>query len=269
MGLFKKIKRLFRKEKELRTCQDLLLSDYSLFPGKPFINSAVITYHLADRTPDMMPAEVDEAVDKVFTLLAPVFSPIRFAKTTQKASANIVINFASNGDNDLPFAFEETTLGYAFAPRRNKSTIWLNDKYNWDKLHSRDSINLTKVLLHEALHSLGLGHTNEPGDIMQPSYSANNSINITQDSRKAVDVLYGDLKKKILDNLPTPEPEAPEEPKVIDIKAKEILRAMFPSAYYTRRLTMTQKVNLAKVFGLRQNPRSTLSRRIYDAVKKF
>jgi len=171
-----------------------------------------IFWHLADTTPDMEGAKVIAAFTRAFAEWAPFLSPIKFVSTSVKAKANILINFAFEGDADLPESFGgDEVLAYAFFPIDNYSEIWFDESERWGSMSTSTRIDLFKVAVHELGHSLGIGHTKAEDDIMLPFYDPNTAVEITLDSSAAIDVLYGEYMETLQPELPPPESE-PQPP---------------------------------------------------------
>jgi len=171
-----------------------------------------IFWHLADTTPDMEGAQVIKAFNRAFAEWAPFLNPIVFSSTSEKEKANILINFAEEGDADLPESFGgDEVLAYAYFPIDNYSEMWFDESERWGSMSSSTRIDLFKVAVHELGHSLGIGHTTAAGDIMQAFYDPNTMVKITEDSADAIETLYGEFQKE-LETLPPPTPPAPESP---------------------------------------------------------
>lgn len=163
----------------------------------------VIYWHLADTTTDMAGAAVIEAFRAAFAAWQPHMNPT-LESTSEVGKANIVINFAVDGDDDLPEPFgSPEVLAYAYFPVDNFSSMWFDDSENWGAMHTSSKLNLQKVAVHELGHSLGLGHTNARNDIMQAIYTPNDRISITQDSIDGLASLYGEV---VEDPVPVPTP---------------------------------------------------------------
>jgi len=182
--------------------------------GEPF-RVPEIYWHLIDKTLDMEGVKVIEAFRKAFAEWQPFMTPILFESTSDRALAHIQINFAHDGDPDLPEPFgPEEVLAYAYFPIENFSSMWFDESENWGEMASATRIDLFKVAVHELGHSLGVGHTDVSGDIMEPFYDPSNPVVITGDSSAAINSLYGDYQNSLESTSP-PEfvpPESAPEP---------------------------------------------------------
>lgn len=185
--------------------QDFVIWDEAMLVSEIF-------WHLADKTPDMEGVKVIKAFVRAFAEWQPFLHPIVFTSTSEKEKANIVINFAHDGDADLPEPFgSAAVLAYAYFPVDNYSEMWFDESESWGSMSSSTRIDLFKVAVHELGHSLGLGHTDAKKDIMLPFYDPDTMVKITPDSSAAIDLLYGEFQRE-LDTLPLPEPEPEPEP---------------------------------------------------------
>lgn len=162
-----------------------------IVPGKRInVVNGEIKWHIDDFTPDMDKYKVILAFEKAFQIWQLHFNPIVFKSTATASEAQIILHFANNGDSDLPISFDTGVLAYAFAPVDGTSDIWFNDVYKWAEMHSQGYINLQKVTVHELGHSFNLDHSSDNRDIMFPSYSPNDTINITQDTIDGIKDIY-------------------------------------------------------------------------------
>lgn len=145
-------------------------------------------------TQDLSKYQVIYAFEQAFLKIQPFIDPIKFEATGNANTAQIVISFAKNGDQILPEPFESGVLAYAYAPRNESyglhADLFVNDLYKWEDMHKPGSFFLQKVVVHELLHSLNLGHSNDTSDIMYPAYQPNNDITITLDTKKGLYQLY-------------------------------------------------------------------------------
>jgi predicted Zn-dependent protease len=167
----------------------------------------VIYWHLADTTTDMTGIAVIEAFRGAFAAWQPYLNPV-LESTSEIDKANIIINFAIDGDDDLPEPFGAPgVLAYAYFPVNNFSSMWFDDSENWGEMHTSTRIYLKKVVVHELGHSLGLGHTQAKDDVMRAYYEPDNYIRISQDSIDGLASLYGEV-------VAEPEPEPEPEPRI-------------------------------------------------------
>jgi hypothetical protein len=101
---------------------------------------------------------------------------VTFSETSNRsANRNIDILFATGAHGD-PFPFQpgSSVLGHSFYPAPpNPETlagdIHINDAYTWS-VGGGTQWDVYSVLLHEVGHSLGIGHTDDPGSVMYPYY---------------------------------------------------------------------------------------------------
>lgn len=84
-------------------------------------------------------------------------------------NASIRIYFVKPWDERLPVAFKEESLAYGIAPAKHKNSgeIYVNEQYDWNT----DDYWLRNVLEHEILHTLNIGHSNNPESIMYYKYN--------------------------------------------------------------------------------------------------
>lgn len=252
-------------------CSHASKSSYSLItPGehlKP-INGKIL-WHIeeASLTQDMEKYKTIFAFEQAFSKWGQVMHPIVFQATGNKAEAQIVIKFRHNGDADLPFQFEETTLAYAFAPQGTSlgihADMYFNDGYRWDEMHKTGSIYLFKVAVHEIGHTLNLGHqTQDIKDIMYPMYQPNGEVVMNSDTKKGIYDLYKTYGVQYQN--------APEGQ--LDARVKEFIKLMYKSRNDLLRLSITQINALGEVLGITFGPRDSVSRKattIWGVVGKF
>lgn len=210
----------------------VIVPDSILYPSQE--DGRTYYWHLVNKTPDMGDLDLIESFRLVFEQLDPLFQPLRFDSTSDINRAQIFIRFAVDGDPNLPEPFGEGVLAYAFAPTDGwAGKMYVNDAWNWAKMHSdaEQKLSLPLVLTHEILHLFNLGHSEFAADLMYPTY--NPYATITQDTRSGIDLLYGELKKSLI-----------EQEEVADYL--QLFRDLFPNIKELSRLTEPQLVVLGK-----------------------
>lgn len=112
-------------------------------------------------------AEVTHALDEWGKYVKVTFSP-----TTGARVRTIAVEFVTGNHGDgYPFT-SGTQLAHAFYPAPVNpepiaGDIHFNDVESWD---TPAGIDLFSLALHEAGHALGLGHSDNPNDVMYPYY---------------------------------------------------------------------------------------------------
>jgi hypothetical protein len=100
------------------------------------------------------------------------YAQVTFSPTTGARVRTIAVEFVT-GDHGDGFPFTSTTqLAHTFYPAPvNPEPIagdmHFNDVESWD---TPSGIDLFSLALHEAGHALGLGHSDNPNDVMYPYY---------------------------------------------------------------------------------------------------
>ena len=162
-----------------------------------------IYWHIRE---DKMTADFDKykvilAIENGFKILEKYFYPIQFKSTGNIADAPIVLGFYKAGDKDLPQPFGASTLAYSYANYDNfKSAgdIFFNDAYRWAEMDKpNQEINLSKVFVHECLHSLGFDHSDIETDVMFWQYQNNDQINFSNDTILSIKERYKDEMARV------------------------------------------------------------------------
>ncbi|KFP31016.1 Interstitial collagenase [Colius striatus] len=165
---------------------------YSTFPHSPRWKKDNVTYRILNYTPDMLQADVEEAIAKAFQLWSSV-TPLRFTKL-YSGQADIMISFASGFHGDF-YSFDGPggTLAHAYPPSSGiGGDAHFDEDENWTKFTTYNGYNLFLVAAHELGHSLGLGHSNVFGALMYPIYMARDTRNyrLPQDDIDGIQALY-------------------------------------------------------------------------------
>ncbi|KAG5270582.1 hypothetical protein AALO_G00194290 [Alosa alosa] len=173
-----------------------------------------LTYRIENYTPDMPAAEVDSALAKALQIWAKV-TPLRFTRI-YTGTADIMISFASREHGDgYPFDGPGGTLAHAFAPSSGIGGDAHFDEDETFTFGTTAGYNLFLVAAHEFGHSLGMGHSADPGALMNPVYIYRDpdSFILPQDDVKGIQSIYGPNPDTV-----DPEPTAPPTPNACDPK---------------------------------------------------
>uniref|UniRef100_A0A663EKG0 Peptidase metallopeptidase domain-containing protein n=1 Tax=Aquila chrysaetos chrysaetos TaxID=223781 RepID=A0A663EKG0_AQUCH len=171
---------------------------YSTFPQSPRWKKEDVTYRILNYTPDMLQADVEEAIAKAFQLWSSV-TPLRFTRL-YSGQADIMISFAAGFHGDF-YSFDGPggTLAHAYPPSSGiGGDAHFDEDENWTKFTTYNGYNLFLVAAHELGHSLGLGHSNVFGALMYPIYMARDTrdYRLPQDDIDGIQALYGTTPSK-------------------------------------------------------------------------
>uniref|UniRef100_A0A452RS36 Peptidase metallopeptidase domain-containing protein n=1 Tax=Ursus americanus TaxID=9643 RepID=A0A452RS36_URSAM len=172
------------------------VAQYVLTDRTPRWEHTHLTYRIENYTPDLPRADVDSAMEKAFRLWSNV-SPLTFTKIFE-GQADIMISFVwgDHGDS-YPFGRPANTLAHAFLPGRGiGGDVHFDEEKRWTS--DFRNFNLYYVAAHEVGHSLGLGHDNDIGSLMFPSYNSYRDVLLSQRDISAIQALYGEHKEKHL-----------------------------------------------------------------------
>ncbi|KFQ74906.1 Stromelysin-2, partial [Phoenicopterus ruber ruber] len=178
---------------------------YSTFPQSPRWKKEDVTYRILNYTPDMLQADVEEAIAKAFQLWSSV-TPLRFTRL-HSGQADIMISFAAGFHGDF-YSFDGSggTLAHAYPPNSGiGGDAHFDEDENWTKFTTSNGYNLFLVAAHELGHSLGLGHSNVFGALMYPIYMARDTrdYRLPQDDIDGIQALY--------EMTPSKTPERPDD----------------------------------------------------------
>ncbi|XP_066474860.1 interstitial collagenase-like [Tiliqua scincoides] len=172
--------------------------------GNPKWPNNHITYRIVNYTPDLHPSYVDNAIQKAFEVWSKV-TPLTFEKLdTGTADIMMSFNFGDHGDNS-PFDGPNGILAHAFQPgfgiggdaHFDESELWT--------VQGRRGHNLFLVAAHELGHSLGLGHSEDPGALMYPTYAYTepSRFKLHQDDINGIQSIYGKTYDEVQPTGPT------------------------------------------------------------------
>jgi hypothetical protein len=142
-------------------------------------DAAHLGYIFSSLTPKVPAATVQTEILRALNEWSKYTNVIFQAGTDPSAPRTVLIKFASGAHGDAyPFDGTGTVLAHTFYPvPLNPESIagdmHFNADVNW---HAGGDIDIYSVALHEAGHAIGLGHSDNPGDVMYPYYHSSMAL---------------------------------------------------------------------------------------------
>lgn len=158
----------------------------------PSHGSATIGYVFSQMTAQLPATQTEKAIKQAMAQWAQVAQLSWVQGTNPGASQTVNIFFATYAHGDgYPFTGPTGVLAHTFYPAPPNpepiaGDMHFNDSYTWEIGANMD---VFSVALHELGHSLGLGHSDDPSDVMYPYYKLVTTLN--SGDIAAVQTLYG------------------------------------------------------------------------------
>jgi hypothetical protein len=157
----------------------------------PGLGAATVNYVFSQMTEQLPAAQTEAALQAAMAQWAQVVQVTWVEGTNPTAPQTVNIFFATGAHGDgYPFGGPGGILAHTFYPAPPNpepiaGDMHLNDADTWNIGSNTD---LFSVSLHEFGHSLGLGHSDDPSDVMYPYYKMVTTLNSGDIS--AVQTLY-------------------------------------------------------------------------------
>jgi hypothetical protein len=147
--------------------------------GGTGLNAATVTYVFSQITAQLPASSVESEIRRAMAQWTDVVQVTWAQGTNPTGNQTVNILFAAYAHGDgYPFDGPGGVLAHTFFPAPPNpepiaGDMHFNDSESW---HIGTDIDVFSVALHELGHSLGLGHSDNPADVMYPYYKIANTL---------------------------------------------------------------------------------------------
>ncbi len=176
----------------------------------PGLGSASLSYAFYNTTSQLPADSVQSEIARAFAEWNKVANVSFTPGTNTGAAHTIAILFATYAHGDgYPFTGPAGVLAHSFYPAPPNpepiaGDMHFNDSESW---HIGADVDLFSVALHETGHTLGLGHSDDPNDVMYPYYKQVSTLN--SGDIQAILTLYAAQDSPSATPAPSPAPATP------------------------------------------------------------
>jgi hypothetical protein len=155
-------------------------------------NTAHLGYFFGALTPNVAAALVKSEIVRALNEWSKHTNVVFQLGASASAPRTVFVEFASGAHGDAyPFEGSTGVIAHTFYPvpvnaESIAGDMHMNADVHW---HVGGTVDIYSVALHEAGHALGLGHSDNPGDVMYPYYRTN--MKLSANDIGAVQALYG------------------------------------------------------------------------------
>lgn len=178
-------------------------------------------WHIANKSTKINTEKTIEAIrlamdiwQKAIDNVPPIGQFIKIESTSDINKADIIFSFGEDthnihthkGEQTCPFPFDNTdgTLAHAWSLITTfpfGGQVHMDDKEQWDEMHTDVKKHLLTVLVHELGHVWNLAHSDIPESIMYPTYNGIKT-ELHEDDLAGLEKVISPIKYKIAGIIP-------------------------------------------------------------------